>query len=413
MIRRSRTLLFVGLLATTFLAGGLTLMVLSVRPSSQPLTVYSSLPLQGPLRSTSAAMVDGIQLALEQARGRAGRFYVRYKSRDDSTPEARGWAEGAVARNAVDAAHDPSTAVYIGEFSSGASATSIPILSQAKVAQISPASTAIGLTANTIGAQSREPDRYYANGFRNFVRIVPNDAVQGRAMATLLRDDGCRRVALVHDRGLYGSSLARIIVRYAGRTPVRMVFNEQITRPARDTRRLAVASARLRVDCFVFSGDTTRGAVNLITAVARVLPSARLYGLDGIAGPAFTDVAVGGVSERVAARVQLTLPTLGRTGFGRAGLTFLRDFTERYGRSPDAYAIYGYEAMRLALDAIARSPSASREEIVRTLFSTRNRDGAIGRYSIDDHGDTTLSDYGLWKIEDGRLRFVRRISASP
>jgi branched-chain amino acid transport system substrate-binding protein len=29
----------------------------------------------------------------------------------------------------------------------------------------------------------------------------------------------------------------------------------------------------------------------------------------------------------------------------------------------------------------------------------------LGQYSIDENGDTTLTDYGLYKIEGGKLGF--------
>src|SRR5689334_10507526 len=92
------------------------------------LTVYASLPQQGAQRVQTAAVVRGIQLALEQAGGRAGDFAVKFKSLDDSTAQAGAWTPEATQANARKAATDDSTAVYIGEFNSGASAVSIPIL---------------------------------------------------------------------------------------------------------------------------------------------------------------------------------------------------------------------------------------------------------------------------------------------
>jgi branched-chain amino acid transport system substrate-binding protein len=52
------------------------------------LTVYSSLPLQGAQRPQTTDLVKGIELALEQAGGKAGDFTVKYQSLDDSTAQA-------------------------------------------------------------------------------------------------------------------------------------------------------------------------------------------------------------------------------------------------------------------------------------------------------------------------------------
>src|SRR5687767_15523504 len=106
---------------------------------AKTLKIYSSLPLQGASRPQTTAMVDGIKLALEQAGNKAGDFTVEYESLDDSTAQAGSWTPEATTSNARKAAQDDATAVYIGEFNSGASAVSIPILNEAGVPQISPA----------------------------------------------------------------------------------------------------------------------------------------------------------------------------------------------------------------------------------------------------------------------------------
>ena len=118
---------------------------------AKTVTVYSSLPLQGASRDPVAAVVNGAKLALEQAGNKAGNITVKYQSLDDSTAQAGGWTAEATSANARKAAQDDTTAVYIGEFNSGASAVSIPILNEGGVPQISP--------ANTVSAYGRRAGR--------------------------------------------------------------------------------------------------------------------------------------------------------------------------------------------------------------------------------------------------------------
>lgn len=112
--------------------------------------------------------------------------------------------------------------------------------------------------------------------------------------------------------------------------------------------------------------------------------------------------------------MKLTLPALGAKGLGVAGRRFLAEFAREYpaNRNPDPYAINGYEAMSLALDAIERAGTVHRRDIVKALFDTADRRGAIGTYSIDDNGDTTLAQYGLFAIRNGALVFERAIKTS-
>ena len=53
------------------------------------LTVYSSLPLQGPSAAISEQIVNGEKLALSQAGGRVGPFKIGYVSLDDAEPDER------------------------------------------------------------------------------------------------------------------------------------------------------------------------------------------------------------------------------------------------------------------------------------------------------------------------------------
>ena len=84
---------------------------------------------------------------------------------------------------------------YIGEFNSGATAVSMPILNEAGVPQVSPANTAVGLTTNEPGADKGEPDKYYPAGTRPTAASCPKDTIQGAALVTLMKEDGCTKVA--------------------------------------------------------------------------------------------------------------------------------------------------------------------------------------------------------------------------
>jgi branched-chain amino acid transport system substrate-binding protein len=67
--------------------------------------------------------------------------------------------------------------------------------------------------------------------------------------------------------------------------------------------------------------------------------------------------------------------------------------------------------MRLALDAIQRSKTGNKEDVVKALFDTKDRSSVLGTYSIDENGDTTLTDYGVYSISGGSLKFDSTIKA--
>jgi len=377
------------------------------------LTIYSSLPLQGASRVQTEALVNGAKLALEQANGKAGAHTIKYESLDDSTAQAGSWTPEAESANALKAAQDEATAVYIGAFNSGASKVSIPILSEAGVPQISPANTYVGLTTNDPGSEPGEPDKYYPTGDRTYTRIVPKDTIQAAALVTLMKQDGCTKVAMTNDKEVYGAGLARVIELSAKEQGLELTSNDAIDKNASNYRSLAQKAKAAGADCFVYSGITANNAVQQFKDFAAALGSdAGLYGPDGVAETGFVSEKDGGIPASLNPQVKVTVATLSPDQYPPEGQEFFKQFTEKYGvKNPDPYAIYGYESMKLAIDAIERSGDGSKEAIKKALFETKDRSSVLGTYSIDENGDTTLTDYGAYSVKDGELTFDQTIKA--
>ena len=380
--------------------------------ASKTVTVYSSLPLQGASRVQTEAVNNGAKLALEQANNKAGNITVKFTPLDDSTAQAGSWTPEAESGNARKAAQDSSTAFYLGTFNSGAAAIAIPILNEAGVPMISPANTAVGLTTNQPGSAPGEPDKYYPTGTRNYTRIVPKDTIQGAALVTLMKQDGCTKVQLTNDKEVYGAGLGKNVELAAKTQGLSIISNEAIDKNAANYRSLAQKAKAAGADCFLYTGITANNAVQLYKDFAAALPNAKLYGPDGVAESGFATPKDGGIPTSLDPRVKVTVATLSPDEYPPDGQAFFKDYSTKYGENnPDPYAIYGYEAMKLGLDAIARSKTGERPDILKALFATKDRQSVLGTYSIDENGDTTLTDYGVYGIKDGELTFDQTIKA--
>jgi branched-chain amino acid transport system substrate-binding protein len=385
--------------------------------SGGTLTIYSSLPLQGTSKEQSEAVISGERLALQQSGGKVGNFKIKYVSLDDSTAQNPGTAdEGQTAQNARKAVQDKSTIFYLGEFNSGGTKVSLPILNTAGIPQISPSNTYVGLTTNKPGSEPGEPNKYYPGGKRTYARVVPADDIQGAALATVMKEDGCKSVHVFNDKSTYGAGLARNIVLAAKKVGLTVEGNDGTDKTSANYRQLA---AKIHADCFVGSGVTGENYVQVFKDVAAACPNCKLYGPDGVAEAAFSDPKKGGIPASVGARTKVTVATLGLSEFKKRNNAeaskFFADYKTEYGSSnPDPYAIYGYETMKLALDTLkAVGDKANDKEAVRAqlLEKTKDRNSVLGTYSIDENGDTTLTDYGLYTIKDGELVFSKVIKA--
>ncbi|MBA3305196.1 MAG: ABC transporter substrate-binding protein, partial [Thermoleophilaceae bacterium] len=203
------------------------------------LTIYSSLPLQGTSKEQSEAVIDGEMLALKQAGDKVGKYTIKYESLDDSTAQNPGTADEAqTADNARKAVQDPTTIFYLGEFNSGGTKVSLPILNKAGIPQISPSNTAVGLTTDEPGADPGEPDKYYPTGERTYARIVPKDTIQGAALATIMQEDGCKSVHIFNDKTTYGAGLGRNVENSAKELGLEVTGNDGTDRNAPNYRSL-------------------------------------------------------------------------------------------------------------------------------------------------------------------------------
>jgi branched-chain amino acid transport system substrate-binding protein len=235
----------------------------SAPASGNTVDIYSSLPMQGSSNAQTIPLVNGIKLALSEAGGKAGKFTVNYNVLDDSTAAAGKWDPAQTAANARKVAGDPKAVYYIGEFNSGASEVSIPILNQGGVPQVSPANTYVGLTTNLPGSAPGEPQKYYPTGNRTYLRIVPIDSIQGAADLLAAKQAGCTKLAVANDKEAYGAGLAQLIELEKTEYGVNVVSNTGIDPTASNYRTYAQTIKSEGADCFLFAGIVSTGGVQI------------------------------------------------------------------------------------------------------------------------------------------------------
>jgi branched-chain amino acid transport system substrate-binding protein len=387
------------------------------RIPGKTLSIYVSAPLSGDSKVSGAAVVAGARLALARVHGRIGEYRIALKPLDDATVQTGGWDPGQTTANARTAILDPTTIGYVGEVNSGASAISIPPLNRAGIPQVSPTSTAVGLTSSGPGAFPGEPGKYYPTGLRTFARVVPNDSVQAIAQVRVEQDLGCRKIYVLDDGEVDGADAARSFALAAQAAGLRIVGTQEFPRRASSYQALAAGVAQSGPDCVLISADTESGAVRLTEQLAAAMPRVRLFGSAGLAETTYADPAQGGIPLSVDPHVLITAPTLGAAQYPASARAFTAAYERRFGPlEPDS--IFGYEATSLLLNAVARATDDGRMPALRSsvrsaIFDTRDRSSVLGDYSINGNGDTTLRRYGVYAIVSGQLTFWQAIDTSP
>jgi branched-chain amino acid transport system substrate-binding protein len=385
----------------------------TVSASGNTVDIYSSLPMQGSSNVQTIPMVNGMKLALAEAGNKAGKFTVNFTALDDSTAAAGKWDPSQTAANARKVAGDPKAVYYIGEFNSGASEISIPILNQAGVPQVSPANTYVGLTTDLPGSAPGEPGKYYPTGKRTYLRIVPIDSIQAAADLLAMKQAGCGKVAIANDKEAYGAGLAQLIELEKAEYGVNVVSNTGIDPTASNFRTYAQTIKSQGANCFFFSGIVSNGGVQIVKDVNAALPTAKIFGPDGVCTSAWTQASQGGVPASIDPLMECTVATQDLAAYP-GGKAFLTAYKAKYGTAdPDPYAIYGFEAMKLGLDTIASlgANGDNKADVLKALFAIKDRQSVIGTYGFDANGDTTLKSYGLYAADKtGNLVFKETLT---
>jgi branched-chain amino acid transport system substrate-binding protein len=385
------------------------------RIAGRTLTIYASAPLHGASAVDGQAVLGGERLALAQLRSRIGKYRIVLLALDDSTVQRGGWDPGQTTTNARLAVANPTTIGYLGELDSGASAISIPVLNRAGIAQISATSTAVGLTSSGPGASPGEPQKYYPAGVRTFARVMPNDSVQSIAQVRLQQSQGCKKTFVLDDGEVDGYDAATSFQVAAGSLRLALAGVQGFDPQAADYTSLARGVAATGADCVLINAAPESNAVLLTEQIAAALPNAMIFGSAGLAESTYTNPALGGIPALIDQRVSITAAALGPRDYPVAGRAFLSAYTKRFGK-PQPDAIYGYEAMSLMLAAITRATRrgtlpAERSKVLSAIFSTHDRAGAVGTYSIDHNGDTTIRRFGAYRVVAGQLEFWQPIDA--
>jgi branched-chain amino acid transport system substrate-binding protein len=368
------------------------------------LTIYSSMPAQGPLAATSQQMVNGEKLALYDAGGHVGPYRVSYYALDDANPKTGQWDPGITASDAKTAAQDTTTIGYLGDYNSAATAISLPIVNGAGILQVSPASPYVGLTSSLDAGQD-EPERFYPTGHRTFGRLMPADPVQAAAQVRLMTALGVKRLYVLDNQDPFQVPLAQIVAQNAASSGIHVLAHDSLdtasgTEFGSEAAKIAASGAQ----AVFFSGTTSPGVLALWKQLHAADPHLLLLGADTTLDPT-TAALIGTAAEST----YLTTPILPVGAYPASAQDVLRDYRARFHETPTANVLYGYEAMSVVLQAIhnAGSRGNNKQAVIEQFLRIRDRDSVLGRYSIQASGDSTLSLYGVNRVLGGKLVFWR------
>ncbi|MFO0744371.1 MAG: branched-chain amino acid ABC transporter substrate-binding protein [Myxococcota bacterium] len=370
--------------------------------TSGTIRIVSSLPLTGSANAQTSTTVNGVKLAIDEVGGKVGDFTITYESWDDASAKKGDWDPEVEAANADKAVNDKDVMAYIGTYNSGAAMISMPVLNKAGILMVSPANTYPGLTKPGMG-EAHEPGTYRPSGKITYYRVVPADDIQGAVGAKWMQKMGAKSVYVLHDNGLYGKGVATVFQQTAEDLGLKVVAFEAIDPKAQEYKSLMTKIKESNPDFVYYGGTTQTNAGQLVKDFVAVGLTGKIMLPDGCYEEAFIQAAG---ADNANDRVFLTFGGLPPDKLTGKGADFVKAYKAKFGGDPEAYAVYGYVAAKVVLEAIKIAGKKDRDAIAAAAAQVKFEDSALGKFSFTADGDTTMTMMSGNTVKAGKFEFV-------
>jgi len=373
------------MMRSRLLAGVLTAASLGVA-AEEVVKVGCVAPLTGPQAHLGKDIENGCRLAVDEinAKGpKLGGQPVRFEllvEDDQADPKTATLVAQKLVDNGVKG--------VVGHLNSGASIPASRIYSDAGIAQISPASTAVA---------------YTHQGFKTTFRLMANDSQQGKALGEYASRIG-KRVAVVDDRTAYGQGLIDEVVKALQASGAQVAGREFTTDKSTDFTAILTSLKGKRPEVVVFGGMDPQAAP-MVRQMKTLGIKAQFIGGDGMQSAEFLKLA-GKLAEGVIGSSP-GLPLEKMPG----GVEFANRFKEHYG-NVQIYAPFAYDATQVLVGAMLQAGSAEPAKYLPELAKF-SMDGVIGPIAFDERGDLKDGPVTLYQVRDGRWQPIETVGGPP
>jgi branched-chain amino acid transport system substrate-binding protein len=347
-------------------------------------------PLSGSLSALGVGIKNSVDLAIKQANEKQTipGWTLKIDAQDDE-------AKPDVGKNAATKlAGDDQVIGVVGTLNSSVSQSVQPVLSGSQVVQVSPANTNPTLTK---GADLANPKRPYPGYFRT----CTTDSVQGPFGAKYLLDEGIKKVATIHDKKAYGQGLVAAFTDAFKNGGGEIVDAETINPEDTDFSAVISKVKNANPEAVYYGGEYPQAGPLSQQAKSAGL-TAPLMGGDGIYDPAYIELAGKTSNGDLATNVGAPPEKL------ESAKQFINDYQAAGYKEPYAsYGPYSYDAANAIINALKTSlASASDAKSARAAtidaVGKVSFDGASGKVSFDQYGDSTTKVLTVWKVDGGK-----------
>jgi len=359
----------------TLLVAALMLQAPGFGAQGAPVKIGVTVPLSGSSAEAGQDILNGAQLAVNQAGGSVLGRPIQIVSADDACDAQQGVT---AAQKLVDAG----VVAVAGGYCSSAAIPASGVYHTAGVAFVADASTNPQLTEQ---------------GFNNVFRDIGRDDQQGPFAANFMVNMlHAHRIAIVHDNTVYAKGLAQATqTALQGKSGVQVVFFDAITPGDKDFSAVLTRIKGLKPDVVYFTGYFAEGGLFAKQFKDVGVPGAFMAG-DANNDPTFIQEA-----GSAANGVMVTSSPIAQ--FLPGAKAYIAQYSAKYGKAPGPYSAYEYDAVNIVIAAIKRAGGTDRAAVVKALAATANFKGITGTVTFNAKGDRAGTVYMVLLIKNGQF----------
>ena len=334
-------------------------------------------PMTGDQARNGEELWYGALLAANEWNERGGLLGKKIEliRKDDQAVETEGAkvAEALVGEGVV---------AVIGHYNSGVTAPASLVYTKQKIPMITPAATNPSIT-----------DQPFENGFDTVFRVCGRDDVQCRTAAEFVANElGLKRVAIFHDKTIYGQGLAQWFRDECEKLGVEVTKWMGFDNMEKNFHPFMPMLREGDPQLWYFGGIHNQGGPLVRQAKESGITIPFMSG-DGVFHPEFLAKA-GDTAEGSF----FTFPDQS----GEEAEAVRKRYEAAFQREAGPYSVYSYVTANILFESIAKAGSTDGEAIAKAIRGMEH-ETVIGPLSFDEKGDVTESFYKIWTVKDGKF----------
>lgn len=358
---------------------GMTVCLLTTAAvAEEPLKIGLFGPMSGERAALGTRFREAAEMYAEEVNAAGG---IGGRPLEIVAEDSRG-APREAANIAQKFAQDPSVLAVVGGQTSTESMAAAPILADAGISQVSP-------TASHPDYSTMSEYQFRISNTQKTISDVHADL--------LVKTLGFKKIAIIYFQDDWGSYVASSTTEKVQAMGAEVVLSEAMVPEGRDYRALVTKVLAAKPDGVFLASHYAESAV-FMQQLRQATPDLPVAATDTLNDPKFVELA--GAAANGVVMPTPFLPT------APAAMAFSKAYEAKFGKTPDYYSAFSYDAVLVIADAMKdvadKGEEITRQAVRDAIAAAPPRTGVSGTIHYDANGDPEMRLMSYITIKDGK-----------